>query len=295
MILFVLLLVSQTLWARNIVLLSSLPENQVKIEKKVDSIMMKEFGSDETYDIVIKHRADQEDLFNSLNDSQTHAVFWLSHGGYTKVGNSKGVAATPMLLDFQKDNVAKTFQKIHPHVKFVGVIGCNSKQILGDTIEARSDLDYYIPKRKVVAQLALKKAIRHFKRTEVTRDNSLKEIVEPETLTVKLTRNTGDGEKYKSLKVFLGGKLLTVLPKMDANSKKEFLIDVPKANYTNRAELKLIFESGQSPHDEIDYFGKLQLNFNEQSPWILFSKPTGEPFGTNERIFVYKGDPAVIR
>jgi hypothetical protein len=295
MILLVLMLVSQTLWARNIVFLTSLPENQVKIEKKVESIVLKKFKSEETYDIVIKHRADQEDLFKSLNDPQTHAIFWLSHGGYSKSHNSKGIKATPMLLDYQKDNVAKVFQKIHPHVKFVGVIGCNSEQILSDTIETRSDLDYYIPKKKVIAQFALRRAIRHFKKTEAVRDNSLKEIVAPETLPVTLTRTTGSEEKYKSLKVFLDGKLLTVLPKMDANSQNEFVIDLPKANYTTRAELKLIFESGQNPHEEIDFFGELQLNFNGQSPWILFSKPTGEPFGTNERIFIYKGDPELVR
>jgi hypothetical protein len=78
---------------------------------------------------------------------------------------------------------------------------------------------------------------------------------------------------------------------MPANSVQEFEIKIPRKGPFTKPDLKIIFENGQNPHDATDTIGELKLEYQGESLWKLFSKPTGEPFGTNERIFIFMGRP----
>lgn len=276
----VLVLLCESAFCRNIVLLTSLPQGP-KIERLFRK-KTRDFAREHT--IVVKHGADQEDLFRALTDPETLAFFWVSHGAYSKGDPSATVKPAPMLLDINKDNVAKAFGKIHPNVKFLGVIGCYSEQILSDTIKDRPDLDWYVPAKKVVGQFSLRRAIKHFRWTHHRKADVIQELPEPRVWVVKVKRRTPDPAlRYKSLKVFVGGELLTVLPKMNGGEEGEFELRIPRKETYTRQELKIVFESGQDPFDSTDTIGELSL---EPSLWRLFAGPGGKPFGTNERIFL---------
>lgn len=278
---------SQPADARNLVLLTSLPPSQVKLEAKLEKLFLKKtLDFKDEFNFIIEHKADQEVLHQYLNDPETMALFWVSHGAYAKFKSSGAMKATPFLLDHQKDNVAKVFEKVNPNVKYLGIIGCNTQQILENILKERSDLDYYVPNKKVIAQSALKRSIKNFRYTHARKDNSLivTKPVPAEQISIK--RKTGDRPyPYKSLKVIVGKDLITVLPKMKPNSEQTFQIHIPQKDHYSKRELKIVFESGQSPFDETDYFGQLVIEHKGEEKWKLFSRRDGKPFGTNERIF----------
>jgi hypothetical protein len=279
--------------ARQIVLLTSLPLKDHQEALKAERFFLRE-TKDFAHEYVIKvqHQADQETLFYYLNHPETHALFWLSHGAFRPSRSNTGVRATPMLLDHQGDNVASVFRRIHPDVRFVGVIGCNTAQILDQHIQARELLDYFIPAKKVIGQISLKRAVRNFRYTHFRKDNltRIPEVPAP-TLSVTVQRRSGnDLPIYKSLKVFVGTELVTVLPKMGPDQREKFELLIPHRPGLGRRDLKIVFDSGQNPLDERDHIGELKLSFEGSYPWRLFGRSDGRPFGTNERIFHFMGE-----
>jgi hypothetical protein len=279
--------------ARQIVLLTSLPLKDQKEAVKAERFFLKETKDfAQEYAIKVQHQADQETLFFYLNHPETHALFWLSHGAFQQTRSDVGVRAAPMLLDYQGDNVASIFRRIHPDVRFVGVIGCNTAQILEQLMQERELLDYFIPAKKVIGQISLKRAVRNFRYTHFRKDNQTR-ITEIPTdyLSVTVERRTGvDLPVYKSLKVFVGADLVTVLPKMGPNQRNEFELRIPHRPGLSRQDLRVVFDSGQNPHDERDHIGELQLSFEGKYPWRLFGRSDGRPFGTNERIFHFMNE-----
>lgn len=293
---FLLLNVASAL-ASNLVFLTSLPKKDKYLERKLERKFLS-YTSDFSHEFkrVVHHQADQELLYKYLNDPETHGVFWLSHGGFLRSSSRTALKPAPMLFDFRGDNVAKTFKKIHPNVKFLSIIGCNSKQIMEGIIPHREDLHYYIPGKRVTAVRGTKVATRVFRyfyhRTQVVKlDHDINELGYP----IKVTRTTtSEFPEYRSLRVMVGNKLVSMLPKLKANSVAEYTLFVPFQQNYSRTDLKIVFDSGQNPFDSTDYIGQLEVAYDHQSLWRLFSKPNGEPFGVNERIFIFKGQQNIF-
>jgi hypothetical protein len=284
--------------ARNIVLLTSLPESQHASAVRTESIFRRGIRSlGDKHRTVVKHFADQEDLNRYLTDGQTLALFWVSHGGYVRSSTTTAVRPTPVLLDHRLDNVAPVFQLIDPRLKFLGVIGCNAADIVPRTgLATGAKTLSYFPSRKIIPEAAVWRAIRKF------RKNYLWLISEPMVAPAlpskrifTVTRKTNDGDgAYRSLRVFVGGILVGVLPKQAPGTEVSYPVSIPAAARATRRDLKVVFESGQGPLDGHDSFGELRLTLGSREPWRLFARADGTPFGTNERIFLFnEANPGV--
>lgn len=279
----------QSLWAKNIVLLSSLPAKDLNTIYKVENIFKNKLSNLEDHKLIYINEADQEQLYFHLNNPETMALFWISHGGFKKIrGNRSGaIKPAPILFDHKKFNVAKTFQKIHPNIQFISVVGCNSFQILKDTIQKREDLGYYIPTKKVIATWALKKSIRRFKKHYW--NNKYNYISEDQTLDgirIKITRTTKRASE--SLKVLAGRKLIGIIPKTIAKQTQVFEYYIPFNEVLNKQSLKIVLSSGQNAEDETNNFGEIEITSSDLNMWKLFAKRDGTPFGINERVFLFK-------
>jgi hypothetical protein len=272
-LILLLCLLGQTAIAGSLVLLTSFSEGDSRIEKKLERIFsrkLKEFSS--VHQLVIKHKADQEDLHFFLSSAQTKAVLWVSHGSYVEAEGA--MRPTPMLLDHNKDNVAKVFGLVNPSVKFVGVIGCNSKQVLEGILP--QGLKTYIPDRKVIAQFALRRALRRLADTDL----SIGDLrAAPKSHTLTITRKVM--KDSKSLQVLIAGKLVGLVPKAKAGTTQSITIRLDQNPHQ-----KVKLDSAQNPFEVMDQFGVIQLDDGAGSQWKLFSRPDGTPFGTNERIFL---------
>lgn len=287
----ILLFFTHTLWAKNIVLLTSLPTKDKSIERDIYSRFLRHTSDfyRQGFKIYIIHRADAQKLYSVLNNPNTHAVFWLSHGG-ANGQSAGGMQASAVLLDYNGDNVAKVFQKIHPNIKFVGIMGCNSSIIMQGLLPKRDDLHFYLPNGKISASRALKVSTRTFRYFFYRNDNrTIDSPVVSSGYKVLVTRKTGNlSSQYKPIQVFLGNRLLTVIPKMPANSRRTFEVFIPYQDQYSKSDLKFLFATGQSAFDTTDYFGELDITFDNERPWKLFAKPDGTAFGVNVRIFHYK-------
>lgn len=290
-ILILLTFLSTSIFAKNIVLLSSFENKDIKTEFKVDRITKKKLSLYENYNhnLIIIHKASVKHLYKYLNDPETMALFWIGHGGFKSTRGSQAIRPTPILSDHQKLNVAKAFQSVHPNIKFISIIGCNSFQILEGVLNHRDDLGYYIPTKKVLATLALRKSFRIFKRHFFSnRYEYISDDIQKQGIPVTVTRTVPNDSS--ALMIFAGKKLISLLPALKANESQSEIVYLPYKEGLKKYELKIVFATGQSAYDNTDNFGEIKVNHQDLSLWKLFSKANGEPFGVNERVFLFKNE-----
>lgn len=80
------------------------------------------------FDIRVVHDANQVDLYNNLHDPENLAVFWISHANSSE--RFVGTSLSERIVDSQYVDIAPIFQEIHPNIKWLGLIGCKTRQIL---------------------------------------------------------------------------------------------------------------------------------------------------------------------
>jgi hypothetical protein len=196
------------------------------------------------------------------------AFFWMSHGGFKRIRGNQNSAIKPsaILFDHQKYNVAKAFQTIHPNIKYISIIGCNSAQILEGTLKSREDLGAYVSTKKVITTWALRKAIRKFKKHYWTyKYNYLAEDIYQAGIKIKVNRIVKTDSK--SLKFFAGTKLIGIMPKLNANQEQTFEYYIPYSEDLGKHNLKLVSSSGQSAEDETDNFGEMTISSSDKNLW----------------------------
>lgn len=96
------------------------------------------------YEVQVTHGADQYHLWKELHDPRNVAVFWLSHSGVAitggKEGQASGVMGFQKVSDIEGYDLAPVFQKIHPNLRFLAMIGCDSQSVIDRLEIGKSDL-----------------------------------------------------------------------------------------------------------------------------------------------------------
>lgn len=286
--LYLLLFCGQIAFAKNVVLLSSLPDKDIKATVEIKRQFYKKLYGVANYgnELIYVNNASIHHLHKYLNDPETVALFWVSHGGHTKMRNSAGIGATSVLIDYQKVNVAKVFQNVHPNIKFLGILGCNSRQIVSKHLEQREDLGVYMPSYSVVAtwsfRVALKKFKRHFWKYKY---QYLNEDVLYDGYPITISRSVT--KDSRALMIFAGKNLIGVMPPLAANLSQTQTFYVPHSSEISKYDFKINIKSGlvTSNHDD---FGDIEVTHAGNNYWKLFAKRDGTPFGVNQRLFVFK-------
>jgi hypothetical protein len=80
------------------------------------------------YKLVVKHAADQLTLQKHLLSDKTLALFWVSHSiGEQSV---EGLSLSSSIQDYYGNDVRDLFQNVNPNVRFIGLVGCESNDII---------------------------------------------------------------------------------------------------------------------------------------------------------------------
>ena len=74
------------------------------------------------------YEATADELSAAVTAPTAQAVFWLGHSQQQATRDGLGVA--PLIIDYAGNNVAALVQKIHPHIRWVGIVGCYSQPIV---------------------------------------------------------------------------------------------------------------------------------------------------------------------
>jgi hypothetical protein len=280
--------------AARLVLLTSLPNkvSLVNIHKKLEKTFRRYVDS-KHYQLKIIHFADQGDIFRELNDKENEAVFWVSHGAYLDLSSPSGsIGADQMILDYQYNNVAPIFSRVHQNLKYLSIISCHSEEVIAayaKKIQFEKPLKTYLFDKKIKAVKGLKMALTDFHQTDFSHFNLGPKITSEKVLKIKLTRKT---TKFNapSARVFHHGLLLTVLPELPAQQVGSYELSIPIYDDFLFSNLKIEINSGENFLEENMNMGDFHLS-HDQLPlrWKLFSKPNGEPFGVQSRIFLYQG------
>lgn len=284
----------------NIVLLTSVEHKRFDIPKRLERRFYKGVNKIKKLDTEVTtkviHGADQEDLYNALTDQKIDAVFWVSHASFIS-SNSSSSSMSPqsMILDINSDNVAPIFQVIHPNMKFIGIIGCNTQSILDeyldedqeDSISKDSNLRY-ISKRRSIAQFALSRALRKFKKAikyNLLPTEKNKESTSGFDIEVKRTMQSHiPHNEIRSIRVLSQGRVVGLIPKILPGESEIIKLKIP---YNKDHNYKLELSTGQNIYTDSEkiHFGDLEV-FNEKNSWEVFAKRDGTPFGINTIVYI---------
>lgn len=287
---------TDTAFAQPVRVLISISKDRIsqKFSNKVYRKLVKNGFNDEEFSIT--EDADQFTLYQTLNDPQTQAVIWISHGATPRLSRKMkrqmnggtGMSAQPELVDFRGDNVAPVFKNYAKNIKYVAVIGCNSREILdyvGSGLASDDSIEKYIPTKKIIAQFAIRRVAKQLSHIEMIESNTA-EPLEPFQNAITLTRSIpadADADLIRPLRVMIGSELIGVLPALAPGESKTWILPVSE---TNIKQVKL--ESGQNimtPVEKIN-FGDLKITLPNQTIMKPFSKTDGTPFGLNFRLYI---------
>lgn len=117
---------------REVVILTSIesPESRpfwysksYDVEKSIEKKFRKHFD-ESGYHLIFKHKAEAKTLESYLQSPKTLALFWVSHAK-----NSRGMFSD-IIMDINLNNVKDVFKKVHPNLRYLGLIGCKTGPIL---------------------------------------------------------------------------------------------------------------------------------------------------------------------
>jgi hypothetical protein len=280
------------------VLLTSLKKSESHVANNLASIFKKKLRR-HPFILKIIHNADKEILHKELISNQNIAVFWVSHGAFnSRRGGSDGIGLVPLILDFQKENVASLFSMINPQIKFLGVIGCNTEQILGyykNEEKSETNLISYVSKRKSVATFAFKKALRKFTRAWRKRKLQESPLIVQSGISIKITRSATHSEKdLPALIIENDGKFLGVLPSLISGEESSYdiLLPIPENFQYTKSKFHIKLKTGVSSmiKEKSNIFGAIKI----ENEWSLFTKPDGTPFGNQSRLFLFQSDDSIL-
>ncbi len=271
------------------------------------------------YVIEIVHDADQFDLWSVLHDPTNVAVFWLSHASLA--GVSDPILRTHKMIDARGFDITPAFEKTHPNLRFLAVIGCFSQDILNSLPQISQDpkhptrpyLRLFTFHDRVDAKKGLKQAILESKkileipeirtgyrspcpqtpgyRVRVDRTFALSTPLRQGKLDLSPIRPAG--------RLMMGQQILDAFPRNDPGGDTEIKFQthevfVPKIT-GSLPSLRIDVGENDSILKQKDLVARLDIgNLNltllgnrgaDIHPWGLWQMPSGKAIGIFSRIF----------
>lgn len=323
-LLLVLILSSATLFAQTssakskIYLLTSIntPPAVIRskdyIEKDTEKVFRNAFKNS-SYEYIVLHKVDQVQLQKIITSAETKGIFWVSHANEQENASSLGVIkASNNITDINGLNAKHIFQKIHPNVKFLGVVGCRANDIFKDfDYSENPDLKIFSFSEKITAKDGLLKAInasidvlgddsptqkdRLFP-TVYANPKNLK--VEPlvcqykQGIEIKVRRVIPRNETKNAVKILLNKSLyLGQFPRgvapANADLEQEITIYLPNVEYKNKEELLLSVETMEAVQKGHQNYG--EITFGDYANWKLFTNKNGQAVGGRDHIYFFVG------
>lgn len=82
------------------------------------------------YEIIVKHFASIEDIWNVLHDETISGVYFLSHSGGSVSSSSGAMKAPALIADYEGNDLKNAFQRVHANLRYLAVVGCESESII---------------------------------------------------------------------------------------------------------------------------------------------------------------------
>ncbi|MBT4791056.1 MAG: hypothetical protein HON90_05755 [Halobacteriovoraceae bacterium] len=271
-------LISLNSWAlapKQVILLNSIYDIDKygrEIYDEIGKEIYNQLGS--KYSIKVIHHTGQEELYYQLNNPNNFAVFFVAHSN-----SSKSHIANNLIISSDRFNVLPLFHQIHPNIKWVGIVGCKAKALLN-----KIKHDFYMPQIFYASDSltfhlsGLKKAIKHFVRSQKKTDRRISRLQRKKKCTSKtikevefvITRLPSDTQP---LRLTQRGRFLS-LSSPNLKSKSVFLQVSNKNNVSLKVDIGL--HPIQFKNHEIE---NIQITTADKSivlkPVVLFGRTKG--------------------
>ncbi len=248
---------------------------------------LQEFYDEEKFDVKVISQAGQYDLWKHINSDKTVALIWLSHAQIGIDGVTKS-----SIVDIKGNNAVDVFEHIGSNLKFLAVLSCHAKTVL-KKINFSEELVTFLPDQKITPTKWFKKAVK--KSLEVDLDVNINNFFQEEkftnsVITIKRT-NLGKSDLLPE-KIYIGGRLKTILPHLKINEyiKQEINLDIVDYSFYNLKIVAKLLGDKQMVNDKLFDKEKLEfiLNSDIRGEWKVFSDKDGTPIGVTQRIFHFK-------
>ncbi|MGE3608775.1 MAG: hypothetical protein AB7I27_04230 [Bacteriovoracaceae bacterium] len=262
--------------AKDIVLLTSIKLSESLLLELEERFQNK--FDENTYHLVIKHQAKPFDLYQVMTSDQTEALIWVSHSAQDHI-ISEGVKADEVIMDMWGNDVKRFFTLIPPHLRFVGIVGCEAKKII-DGFKARGnytgspDLEMMSFDQKVRLTPGFKKVLK--RAAEVMRIPT-----QIENASLELATRIKVNHSSKSFSwIEMGDRVVGVINPEGS----EATLSIPKDEVSKKGNLKHLRDKSSS--------GSLTILYNlyfERGSWELFQKKNGGPIGGDDKhLYLFK-------
>jgi len=132
------LLLSLTAQAGNIVLLTSLEVSTTKL-RELEQLFRQAYA-DSNHQLVIHHRVGPALLYETLQSSHTERLFWVSHSAKAR-SLGAGLGTEETIRDVYGNDVKKFFTTTTPRLRFLAIVGCQSKSIIDGFAQRQNYID----------------------------------------------------------------------------------------------------------------------------------------------------------
>jgi len=263
------------------------------------------------YEISVIHQANRDQLYAALHDPANVGVFWLSHSTAVSGNPIKGVQFDPRIVDAIGSDVKELFQNVHPNIRWLSIVSCNSNMILQNELkDHHASLRTQGLDNETDARVGLKEALE--KSDEILLNSDTKygyagvcPISEGRPVLVSRTISSPGvffaKIVYPAVTIDFHGRSVGAFPEVTVTNQtigKMFhqtqlvFLDMNDA-IQNPSDLNLTINSGLNAIEvtpDLD-FGRFEITgFWSGANWKALSSPvTGKPFGVTKNLFIYQG------
>lgn len=235
--------------------------------------------------LVVIQEATQEDLYRETRNPENRAIFWVSHANSFNGGG--GLEREDLITDREGHNVKDFFQRVHPNLNLLAVLGCKALPILKKN-EYQKNLTLVSFDEKVSSKRAIAKSLSALDAVVFSPGQCHSEEGIPVTITRETTRPSG----AVSVKIMNRGRLIGFFPRPTTTGAQTITVHLAAAK--SAADLKLVFDSGKiDPNAQVD-LGTFTVTSETAGAWSVFSDLQGRPLGVTQHIYRFKGDVPVI-
>ncbi len=245
-------------------------------------------------EIIIKHLATPQDLYQHLSDPEVKALIWVGHAGFS----DNGIAQSRSIIDFKNRDLKSLFQAAHPGLKFLGLVGCRGELFLEEWKEQgwfkdHASLTTFGRKVRTAARKGLRLAMKDLE-GRIESDSTFFDTLPIETTTedfpVLIERKNSTDKKMDSIQILQKKNLVGFLP---ASKEDQYLVAKLKRGST-RFDYKIIADTGfASPAPVNPHLGRLTITSQTDAligSWELFKTKDGKPIGIGKHIYQFKGE-----
>ncbi|MCM2276945.1 MAG: hypothetical protein NDJ89_02575 [Oligoflexia bacterium] len=274
------------------------------------------------YELRVYHGAGPRELAEVLQDPAIRGVFWVSHSGSDASTDGEPAQWDDTILDLHGNDVKEVFQRIHPGIRWLGIVGCNSAAIFEtfrsegfyrdnrllriQAFDARIDAlpgfafslnesvtELGDPVRSQVDQEARWTSIpKVIARPELISEGTGSVCPKVRALPVRIIQDAPAGQPAASLAdlvILWEGRFLGVLPAPAPGESRDLTVLLEEEFLRRDRKLKIKAEAVRRV-DGLEPFISLRFESGlSPSAWEIFSDSQGRPIGTWSRLYRHPG------